>query len=137
MRYSISSLNSLSKTKITILPLLQTSSYFCIFLFDYWHSYPPSYPSLKSLSHLNSSHFHTRASRCLINSVGSTFEISFKSRLFSTLPPIILLLEFGSFISLALTAIAGACQINSLRKSFPHLIRLHSAIGITLLKCAF
>lgn len=133
----MSSLNNLSKTKIAILPLLQTSSCFCIFRFDYWHPYPPSYPSLKSLSHLDSSHFHTLASRCLINSVGSTFEISFKSRLFFTLPPIILLLAFGSFTSLALTATAGVCQINPLRKSFPHPIRLHSATGVTLLKRAF
>ena len=52
---------------------------------------------------LNPSHFYTPTSRCLINPVGSTFEISLKSRLFSTLSPILLLLEFGSFVSFAFT----------------------------------
>lgn len=68
---------------------------------------------------LNPSHFYTPTSRCLINSVGSTFEISLKSRLFSTLCPILLLLEFDSFVLLALTT-TGASHIGFLRKPFPH-----------------
>lgn len=110
-----------------ILPLLQTSScccYLLIWLLTFLSSQLLK-PEISESSQLLPVPYP--ASRCLINSVGSTFEISLKPRLFfSTLPPTPSSAWIWLLYITCLDSTAGASQISFLRKLFPHPI--HSTL---------